>query len=78
MKCQNFPGGSVVKNPPTSAGDKGLIPDLGRSHMRWSISPGTTTAEPVLSSLGAATTEAHAPYLGPLLPNKRGHCNEKP
>ena len=29
-----FPGGSVVKNPPTSAGDAtatGLIPGLGRS-----------------------------------------------
>ena len=26
-----FPGGSVVKNLPASAGDKGLIPGLGRS-----------------------------------------------
>jgi len=26
-----FPGGSVVKNPPTNAGDMGLIPGLGRS-----------------------------------------------
>ena len=31
-KRENFPGGSVVKNPPTNAGDTGLIPDLGRSH----------------------------------------------
>ena len=30
---QGFPGGSVVKNPPASAGDTGSIPDLGRSHM---------------------------------------------
>ena len=29
----DFPGGSVVKNPPASAGDMGLIPGLGRSHM---------------------------------------------
>ena len=28
-----FPGGSVVRNLPISEGDKGLIPDLGRSHM---------------------------------------------
>ena len=28
-----FPGGSVVKNAPANAGDTGLIPDLGRSHM---------------------------------------------
>ena len=26
-----FPSGSVVKNPPASAGDAGLIPGLGRS-----------------------------------------------
>ena len=26
-----FPGGSVVKNPPASAGDTGSIPGLGRS-----------------------------------------------
>ena len=27
----NFPGGSVVKNPPANAGDAGSIPGLGRS-----------------------------------------------
>ena len=26
-----FPGGSVVKNPPTNAGDMASIPDSGRS-----------------------------------------------
>ena len=26
-----FPGGSVVKNPPANAGDRGLIPGLGQS-----------------------------------------------
>ena len=26
-----FPGGSVVNNPPTNAGDTSLIPGLGRS-----------------------------------------------
>ena len=26
-----FPGGSVVKNPPASAGDAGLSPESGRS-----------------------------------------------
>ena len=30
---QGFPGGSVVKNPPANAGDRGSITDLGRSHM---------------------------------------------
>ena len=30
-KNTGFPGGSVVKNLPVNAGDKGLIPGLGRS-----------------------------------------------
>ena len=28
-----LPGGTVVKNPPANAGDMGLIPGPGRSHM---------------------------------------------
>ena len=28
-----FPGGSVVENLPTNAGDVGSIPDLGRPRM---------------------------------------------
>ena len=28
-----FPGGAVVKNTPANAGDTGLSPGLGRSHM---------------------------------------------
>ena len=35
LKCtqEDFPGGSVVKNLPASAGDMGLIPRQGRLHM---------------------------------------------
>ena len=33
---QGFPGGSVVENLPANAGDTGLSPGLGRSHMLWS------------------------------------------
>ena len=33
---RGFPGGSVVKNPPATAGDKGLTPDQGRSYVLWS------------------------------------------
>ena len=29
---RGFPGSSVVKNPPVSAGDMGPIPGQGRSH----------------------------------------------
>ena len=35
-----FPGGSAVKNPPTNAGDVGLIPGLGRC-------PGEGTSNPL-------------------------------
>ena len=31
--CEDFPGGPVVKKPPTNAGDTSLIHDLGRSHV---------------------------------------------
>ena len=45
IKEMGFPGGSVVKNPPVNAGDMGLIPIPGRSHMlqsNWTfvIEPG--------------------------------------
>ena len=30
---EGFPGSAVVKNPPANAGDTGLSPGLGRSHM---------------------------------------------
>ena len=30
---RDLPGGAVVKNPPANAGDKGLSPGPGRSHM---------------------------------------------
>ena len=40
MKCidsksvqRDFTGGTVVKNPPANAGDMGLSPGPGRSHM---------------------------------------------
>ena len=30
---RDFPGGAVVKNPPANAGDTGLSPGPGRSHI---------------------------------------------
>ena len=33
QKERGFPGGAVVKNPPANAGDTGLNPGPGRSHM---------------------------------------------
>ena len=32
MSRWGFPRGAVLKNPPTNAGDTGLIPGPGRSH----------------------------------------------
>ena len=40
---EDFPGGSVVKNPPAKAGDSDLIPGLGRS-------PGERNGNPLLYS----------------------------
>ena len=33
VEIRGFPGGAVVKNPPANAGDTGLSPGPGRSHM---------------------------------------------
>ena len=33
---EDFPGSTVVKNPPANAGDRGSNPGPGRSHMPWS------------------------------------------
>ena len=57
----DFPGGTVVKNPPANAGDTGSSPGLGRSYMLWSHE----AHEPQLLSLRvwspcSATREATA------------------
>ena len=40
----DFPGGPMVKNPPTSAGDLGSIPDPGRPHRLRVELPGKPTS----------------------------------
>ena len=47
---RGFPGGAVVKNLPANAGDTGLSPGPGRSHMPAAeqLSLCATTTEPVL------------------------------
>ena len=37
-ESSGFPGGAVVESPPADAGDKGLCPGPGRSHMPRSLS----------------------------------------
>ena len=39
MRRTGFPGGSVVKNPPVNAEDKGLIPGLENSTCRGATKP---------------------------------------
>ena len=54
MTPEDFPGGSVVENPPANAGDKGLIPCPGRSHnILEELSSRATTTE-------ARAARAHA------------------
>ena len=65
----DFPGGAVVKNLPANAGDTGLSPGPGRSHMPRSnkarapqlLSLRSRAHEPQLLSPWATTTEARAP-----------------
>ena len=44
---RNFPGGPVVKNPPSNAGDTGSIPGQGTEipHAMGQLSPHATTTE---------------------------------
>ena len=62
----DFPGGSVVKNPPSSAEDMGSVLGLGRSHLPQSsqahapqlLSPCSATREvTTMRSLCASTRE---------------------
>ena len=65
----DFSGGKVVKNQPANAGDMGLSPGPGRSHMPQSnlarapqlLSLRYTAREPQLLSPHATTTEARTP-----------------
>ena len=49
LQARDFPGGPVVKNLPSNAGDTGLIPGRGTKipHAMGQLSPHTTTTEPV-------------------------------
>ena len=54
---RDFPGGLVIKNPPRNARDAGTVPGQGTKilcALQW-VSPQTSTTEPSLWSLHAAT-----------------------
>ena len=44
---RGFPGGSVVKNLPASAGDTGSIPGPGRCHMPHATEPLSSCTAPI-------------------------------
>ena len=64
MNRQGFPGGAVVKNLPANAGDVGLSPGPGRTHVLRApqlLSLRPRARETQLLSPHATTTEAHSP-----------------
>ena len=74
---EDFPGGTVVKNPPANEGDTGSSPGPGRSHMPRN----NKACAPQLLSLrsGARMPQLPKPTrLEPVLCNKRSHRSEKP
>ena len=60
---QDFPGDLVVKNLPTNAGDRGLIPIQGRFHM-------------LQSNQAPAPRLLKPAHLESTLHNSRSRCNE--
>ena len=77
LSNRGFPRGTVVKNPPASAGDAGLSPGPGRSPMPR----GNKARAPQLLSLSSRAREPQLlkpTRLEPVLRNKRSHRNEKP
>ena len=58
---QDFPCGTVDTNLSASGGDMGLIPGLGRFHMREQLSPRATTTEPTNESPCALWNEEQLP-----------------
>ena len=49
---RDFPGGAVVENPPANAGDTGLSPGPGKSHM---LRNNEARAPQLLSQIGRAS-----------------------
>ena len=77
-ELQSFPGGTVVKNPPATAGDMGSSLGPGRSHMPRSneahapqlLSLHSRARKPQLLSLQATTTETRMPRVHALQQEK--------
>ena len=61
----NFPGGPVVRNPPSNAGDAGLILGWGTKipHASGQLSLSPKTREPATPQLLSLSSGAHEPQL---------------
>ena len=70
VEARNLPGGPVVKNPPSNAGDKGSIPGWGTKipHAVGQLILCATTREAHMLQLLSPCT------LQPVLPSKRSPC----
>ena len=70
-KQGDFPGGPVVKNPPSNAGDVGSIPGWGAKipHATGQLSPRATTTELVCLNRRARVPQTTEPmHPGTLVP----------
>ena len=90
--CPGFPGGAVVEKLPANAGDTGLSPGLGRSHMPrsnwarepqllslcvWSLCPATGGAAIVRGPHTAMRSGPRLPQLEKALAQKRRPNTDK-
>ena len=75
----DFPGGSVVKNPPANAGVMGSIPDPGRSHVPRSMQARAPQLLSLRSRAQALQLLSHVPQMPkPASPRGRALQREKP
>ena len=70
----DFPGGPVVRNPPSNAEDVGSIPGQGTKipHAAGQLSPCTATTEPACS--GALGSQLESPPAATTEPECSGDC----
>ena len=70
---RDFPGGPVVKNPPTSVGDEGPVPGWGGRHVPRSSEACAPQSLSTRGSPRSATREGTAER-SPCAATKRSHC----
>ena len=74
---QDFPVGTVGRNPPDNVGDMGLTPGPGRFYMLpEQLSPQATTTEPVLHNKRSHSHEklTHSNKAPPLATTRESPC----